>query len=994
MAASSPRKPRRTRGRHRKATSSPAANCVQWLRVGAVGIGLAAAVAGGQGVASASTDDSSSSADSSASADSATSAGDADDTNAGPSAAADDDADDTHSRTTKRTVVRDATDDENVDTAAGGSEDDETEEASPADTSDPDEAQTPPAEVDDTDTAAAPTPTPDTAETAAPDEPEAETTEVAAPTALAAASVTAAAAPEPGTSAWYFQGVLQRALYRLTGWPGIPKNFVDITNYQTDQTLDNADNQLDYLSENAPFGSQARWLPDLIGIISFFFVPVPQGSTFTDKLNAMGDFLNRVVPPFTIEPGADTLDVITPYKIMGAAVVGTATVLQDMLNGIYDPQQWAIHVVKATTGATITASDLSDFTSLSTKVAAAQAGAIATFGLIDGGAYYDPERAFEVTLPNWTAQQVNPFTVMTYIGLVGIYKRFQEMAVLTQFTTSTTYESWLYTISLGSQSTRSQYAAGSFHAIDPDGNSADFGVSLGGTYISAGGALVTINTVNGGYTYTNTLPGAAFFHRATSENPEDRFDTVQIPVKSVDGVEYTLTFKIQIIDGTNANPTGSSTVTGTDAAGVVKGKVTGADSDGDTLTYTLVGSSVNGLSGNSAYTKNGAGNGGIVTINSTTGDFTYVSTSTASATQSFQVRIGDGHGGSTIVTVTVPNTTSITPANVNTSTQNVVTGTVPTSTNSPGVFTSYALGTAPTKGTVTSFNPATGAFTYTRNAALGHTTTPNDFVTIIATDANGRTVTLRMPVVPTVANNAPTVVLTTAPTVGTLVGTTQTSTGKVTYADADGDAPIWPSSVTTARGGTVTFAADGTFTYTSNLTIAQRHAVARIGAAGSTYNSVALAAYEDAFTVIVSDGFGGTAQTTIKVPIYAINANPTMSTGSPGCFVAVCTVGGINVDDADGDLDGYFTLPTSNDGTGNAWFTLTAGSMTIWGGDGVGTTTISWGGNTNGLGTQVTVTNTLTIYDGHYRVTNGVVDTSYPARVWKTWSSSGTSTGN
>ena len=321
MAASSPRKPRRTRGRHRKATSSPAANCVQWLRVGAVGIGLAAAVAGGQGVASASTDDSSSSADSSASADSATSAGDADDTNAGPSAAADDDADDTHSRTTKRTVVRDATDDENVDTAAGGSEDDETEEASPADTSDPDEAQTPPAEVDDTDTAAAPTPTPDTAETAAPDEPEAETTEVAAPTALAAASVTAAAAPEPGTSAWYFQGVLQRALYRLTGWPGIPKNFVDITNYQTDQTLDNADNQLDYLSENAPFGSQARWLPDLIGIISFFFVPVPQGSTFTDKLNAMGDFLNRVVPPFTIEPGADTLDVITPYKIMGLSLI-------------------------------------------------------------------------------------------------------------------------------------------------------------------------------------------------------------------------------------------------------------------------------------------------------------------------------------------------------------------------------------------------------------------------------------------------------------------------------------------------------------------------------------------------------------------------------------------------------------------------------------------------------------------------------------------------
>ncbi|MDA2891096.1 hypothetical protein PDG61_09245 [Mycolicibacterium sp. BiH015] len=960
--------------------------------MGAVGIGLAAAIAGGQGVASASTDDSSSSADSSASADSSTNAGDADETNAGPSTASTDDADadDTHSRTTKRTAAQDATDDEDVEAAAGGSED-ETEEAPPADTADPDEAQTPPAEADDTDAApsAEPAPTPDTAETVEHGEPEAETADVAAPTALAAASVTATAAPEPGTSAWYFQGTLARAVSRLLGWPGIPKNFVDITNYQTDQTLDNADNQLDYLSENAPFGSQARWLPDLIGIISFFFVPVPQGSTFTDKLNAMGDFLNRVVPPFTIEPGADTLDVITPYKIMGAAVVGTATVLQDMLNGIYDPQQWAIDVVKATTGATITASDLSDFNSLSAKVVAAQTGAILTGGLVDGGAYYDPERAFEVTLPTWTAQQVNPFTVMTYIGLVGIYKRFQEMAVLTQFTTSTTYESWLYTISLGSQSTRSQYAAGSFHAVDPDGNSVDFfGVSQGGTYVSAGGALVTINTANGGYTYTNTLPGAAFFHKATSENPEDRFDTVQIPVKSADGVEYTLTFKIQIIDGTNANPTGSWSVNGTDAAGVVKGKVTGADSDGDTLKYSLVGSSVNGLSGNSAYTKNGANNGGIVTIDPTTGDFTYVSTSTAGATQSFQVQVNDGHGGNTVVTVTVPNTNTVAPANVNTSTQNIVTGSVPSSTNRPGVFTSYSLGTAPTKGTVTSFNPATGAFTYTRNSGLGHTTTPDDFVTVIATDANGRTVTLRMPVQPSVPNANPTVVLTTAPTVGSLSGTTQTSTGKLTYADPDGDAPVW-TTATSARGATVTFAADGTFTYTSNLSAAQRHAVARIGAAGSTYNGVALAAWEDAFTATVSDGFGGTAQVTVKVPIYAINANPTLSTNNPACAFGVCTVTATTTDADGDDLSGG--LNTSNNGTGSPWYTLTAGSVTINAGN---QHTFSWTGNSNGLGTQVTVTNTYTIYDGHYRVTNGVVDSTYFARAWKTWTSSGTSTGN
>ena len=61
MAATSPRKPRRTKGRHRKPSNFEASNCAHWLGVGAVGIGLAAAVAGGQGTASATADDSSNS---------------------------------------------------------------------------------------------------------------------------------------------------------------------------------------------------------------------------------------------------------------------------------------------------------------------------------------------------------------------------------------------------------------------------------------------------------------------------------------------------------------------------------------------------------------------------------------------------------------------------------------------------------------------------------------------------------------------------------------------------------------------------------------------------------------------------------------------------------------------------------------------------------------------------------------------------------------------
>ncbi len=773
--------------------------------------------------------------------------------------------------------------------------------------------------------------------------------------AAAAAAPAAAGAPAVGTAEWYFQGALAWAVNRLAGWPGTPQKFIDITNYQTDQTLDQADTQLQSLIDNAIAGSPARWVPDLLGIFGMFFQSAIPGYTFTNTLNAWGDFLNRIVPPFTIASGAGTFGIITPYKIMGAAVAGTATVLADMLNGVYDPAQWEIDVIKATTGATVTRSDLTDQTSLTTKIAAS-----VTLG--DGGAFSHPERAWSITLPTWTAQQVNPFTVVAYVALVGIYKRFQEMAALQNYTLSTTYDSWLYTLNLGGVSSQSEYAAGTFHAVDQQGRTVDFfGVSQGGTYTSQGGGLVTINTADGGFTYTNTLPGAAFFHRATSENPDDRYDTVYIPVKSADGVQYTLPFKIQIINGTNAAPTATSTAGSGDGLGVVRGTVSGSDSDGDTLKYTLVGSSVNGLTGNSGYTKNGSGNGGIVTLNQNTGAFTYASSATAGSTQSFQVQVTDGHGGSTVQTVTVTNNASITPANVNTSTQNVVTGSVPVPSGDSGMFTSYALGTAPSKGTVTSFDPVTGAFTYVRNSGLGHTTPPGDVVTVLATDANGRTVTLNLAVTPTVANASPTVTLTTAPTVGTLSGTTQTSTGKVTYSDPDGDAAVWPSSVTTARGGTVTFAADGTFTYTSNLSTAARHAAAKVGAAGTTYNGVALAAYEDAFTVTVGDGYGGTAQTTVKVPIYAINAAPTTS-GSLGSLIKnVTTVGA-----ADGDGDSLSYTISSGSWTG----TLSLYTGTIWG---------------------PSIPVSLTVKDGYYKVTNGVVDTT-KAGVIRTWSSSGSGT--
>ncbi|WP_052960281.1 Ig-like domain-containing protein [Mycobacterium sp. EPa45] len=726
-------------------------------------------------------------------------------------------------------------------------------------------------------------------------------------------------------------GVLTRAVNRLAGWPGLPHDFVTVTNHLTDQSLDALDNQLDALIAGAVAGSPARWIPDLGSILGLFIKPAIPSYTFTDTLNAMGDFLNRIVPPFNISPGAGTFGVITQYKIMGAAVVGTATVLSDMLNGVYDPAQWEIDVIKTTTGATVTRADLSDSTSLEAKIAAAQAAAILTLGLSDGGAYYDPTRAWNITLPTWTAAQTNPFTVVAYVALVAMYKRFQEVAALTTFTTSTTYDSWLYTLSLGGDSTRSEYAAGTFHAVDPDGRSVDFGTSLLGTFTSAGGGLVTINSSNGGFTYTNTLPGAAFFHRATSENEADRYDTVNIPVTSADGVKYTVTFSIKIIDGSNSAPTSSPTTGAADGLGVVRGSVGGSDSDGDTLRYSLVGSSVNGLNNNSAYTKNGAGNGGIVTLDPTTGAITYVSSATAGATQSFQVQMTDGHGGTTIATVTVANTTSITPGNLNTSTPYVVTGSVPVPSGDAGIFTSYALGTSPTNGTVTSFNPITGAFTYVSSA--GRTTANSDVVTVIATDASGRTVTLKLAVKPSVVNTAP---VGTGVTVGSSSLTRifgpydrQDTTGTLKATDAEGDTLTWSAGTyTTANGGTITVAANGAFTYSL-----QKYAW--FGISDSYWHDHAVAGDPgDTITIAVSDAYGGTTNVTYSIPIEKQNAAPTLSgsvssSSTSGLGVVRGTIA--NGSDGDGDTLTYSLVNASGGSayaTGGGIVTMSGTSFT------------------------------------------------------------------
>jgi VCBS repeat-containing protein len=227
--------------------------------------------------------------------------------------------------------------------------------------------------------------------------------------------------------------------------------------------------------------------------------------------------------------------------------------------------------------------------------------------------------------------------------------------------------------------------------------------------------------------------------------------------------------------------------------------------------------------------------------------------------------------------------------------------------------------------------------------------TPDDSFTITATDATGKTVTIAtINVTPSVANNAPVATLTTAPTVGTINGTTQTSTGKITTTDADGDTAIYPSSVSTTKGGTVTFASDGTFTYTANLSTSVRHAAAKVGATTTDKN--------DTFSVTVTDGYGGSSTVNVTVPIYAINAAPGTTGGgtswSGSAFLGTYGyyTGVSNASDSDGDSVTYTVTSTDGSASYNSTSLI-----------------LSTSGSKNG--TVVTIT----VYDGSYVVSNGVV---------------------
>jgi len=437
--------------------------------------------------------------------------------------------------------------------------------------------------------------------------------------------------------------------------------------------------------------------------------------------------------------------------------------------------------------------------------------------------------------------------------------------------------------------------AGDLHASDPDGNAL--------SYTASKPSKGTV-TVNGDGTFTYT-PTAVARHAASADGADAGLTTDGFTVTISDGLRGIVTVPVTVdIDPANIAPVVSKVTVGKPSStGKVTGTITVKDADKDKLTFpgTIVtdqGTVVVNTKGQYTFTPTADARHAAATGDPAAGQLT------------FTVDISDGHGGTV---TTAPITVKISPSNtkptvkVGTNTTDAVTGIVSTqltATDTNGDTVSY-IGGSTSKGSFTV--SATGLVTYTptqaaRDAASApkaSSTTKADSFKVAYTDGHGGTGTVTVKV--TIAPNPP-YHPNSAPVFGTPTFTTGADgvvTGNLKVTDADND-PLTFNQTNVPTMGSAVINPDGTFTYTPT-------AEARHASAGNYYGLT------DSFTVEASDGRGGTAITTVSVPVSPQNTAPVLSITSGQPDPATGKVTGTAIaSDADGDTTEVYveTYPT------------------------------------------------------------------------------------
>jgi hypothetical protein len=156
------------------------------------------------------------------------------------------------------------------------------------------------------------------------------------------------------------------------------------------------------------------------------------------------------------------------------------------------------------------------------------------------------------------------------------------------------------------------------------------------------------------------------------------------------------------VAGTNQPPVASNGTLTTDENTPANGTLVATDADGDPLTYAAVDVT-------NAH--------GMVTVTDTTGAYTYTPTPGFSGTATFTFKANDGQADSNIATVTITvnavnHPPTATDGTGSTAEDTALSGSL-SSTDPDGDNLTYTVVTGPGHGTLTAFDPATGAFTYT-----------------------------------------------------------------------------------------------------------------------------------------------------------------------------------------------------------------------------------------------------------------------------------------
>jgi VCBS repeat-containing protein len=491
----------------------------------------------------------------------------------------------------------------------------------------------------------------------------------------------------------------------------------------------------------------------------------------------------------------------------------------------------------------------------------------------------------------------NPIAIPIYMVLLAAYQRLEEVALN-------------HVPVAGTPTTPLQLPTGTVvgdigTATDPDGDPLTYTVTappakgtvllVGTAYVYTPTALLSPDSYSDQFTVTIDDSGGAVNH-PYAPNGHTTEEEINLDVKGT---------------GIVIPPIVTPTVGARDGIGVVRGGFTVIGPVGTTNTFSLANGNTAGATATSAFSSLG----GIVSINQTSGNWTYVPAVSGNVlglpthTDSFVVTVDDGQpGGSVQTTVSVGADLEVATTGTSTNpTSGAYSGGLNIPAGDNGLLT-YSVGTGPSaKGSVV-VNPD-GSFTYTPTAAARHqaaadnatTAQKTDSFTVVGTDANGRSITVAaVPVTLSTTNAAPTGTFSvTTPGAGGLV------TGIIMASDTDGDTLAYaPATIDTGKGAVTVNTTSGTFSY--QPTAAARHQASAIGAPTSDK--------QDTFTINVDDAHGGVTGVPVTVTISPQNTAPTVSYGNPVKLLGVATYTPTQ-NDADGDSLTYTITTEPTKGT-------------------------------------------------------------------------------